>query len=59
MTTEQKKEWLENAESEMLIEQMRWAIAGIESDSIKLQIRGKEEFELIAAEMLKRMKKEA
>ena len=56
MTREERIEWLKNATNEEVVNQLRWAVAGIYSDMIELQARWNEDYELITAELLKRMK---
>jgi len=55
MTREQKIEWLANASNEQVIEQLRWAVQYINSDNLSLQIEGNEDYELVKAELMKRM----
>ena len=39
MTREERIEWLKNATNEEVVNQLRWAVAGIYSDMIELQVR--------------------
>lgn len=56
MTREQKIEWLANATSEQVVNQMRWAtIATVKADTIAKQIEAQEDFELVKEELLKRL----
>lgn len=55
MNREERQKWLETATNEQVVNQLKWAIAGIYSDSIELQVRGNDDYELITAEILKRM----
>lgn len=57
MTREQKIEWLQQAENEQIVNMLRFAIVKMGPDmSIATQIEGREDYELITAEILKRMK---
>ena len=55
MTKEQKIEWLANATNEQVIEQLRWAVHSMDSDNIKVQIMGSEDYEVVKAELMKRL----
>ena len=56
MTKEQKIEWLTAASNEKVVDQMRWAIARMNADKIEERIEGQEDYELVTAEILRRMK---
>jgi len=58
MTREQKIEWLTNASNEEVINQMRWAVTGMtKADSIAMQVESQEDYELVVAELTKRLNK--
>lgn len=57
MTRKQKIEWLAKASHKQVIEQLRWAVDEMHSENIDLQMAGQEDYELITAEMLRRMKR--
>lgn len=57
MTREQKIEWLSKAGNEEVVNQLRWTvIAMTKADSISAQIESQEDYDLVTAEILKRMK---
>ena len=56
MTKEQKIEWLERAGDEELIEQLRRSAVVMAKDgSIAFQIEAHEDYELVKAELMKRL----
>lgn len=56
MTREQKTEWLRNASNEEVVNQMRWAVTAMtKADHIATQVEGQEDFELVQAELLRRL----
>ena len=55
MTREQKIEWLEKATAEQLIEQLRWSVVMMQSDSINTRVEANDDYALVKAELLKRM----
>lgn len=58
MTREQKIEWLTNASNEEVINQMRWAVTGMTTaSSIEMQVESQEDYELVVAELTKRLNK--
>lgn len=57
MTREEKIAWLENATNEQVVNQLRWAVTAMtHGESIQTRIEGQEDYELVQAEILKRMK---
>lgn len=57
MTREEKIAWLENATNEQVVNQFRWAVTAMtHGESIQTRIEGQEDYELVQAEILKRMK---
>lgn len=57
MTREQKIEWLKNASNEEVINQMKWAVTFMaKAESIAMQIESQEDYELVTAELKRRMK---
>lgn len=58
MTKEEKITWLENANSEELINQLRWSVLAMsKGDHISTRIEGQEDYDLVTAELLKRLNK--
>lgn len=58
MTKEQKIEWLKNASNSAVIDQMRWAVLRMTSgDHIATRIEGQEDYELVTAELKRRLEK--
>ena len=56
MTREEKIEWLAQASNEEVINQMRWTVtAMVSSTSLELQIQANEDYELVTAELRKRL----
>lgn len=55
MTQEQKIEWLKNANSKELIEQMRWTVTALTHGNIAQQIEANEDYNLVTAELLRRL----
>lgn len=56
MSREQKIEWLASASNEAVVDQMKWAVTMMNGDSISTRIEGKEDYDLVTAEILRRMK---
>lgn len=56
MTREQKIEWLASASNEAVVDQLKWAVTSMNGDSISTRIEGQEDYDLITAEILRRMK---
>ena len=57
MTKEQKIEWLKNASNRAVIDQIRWAVLKMTNGSIESQIEGQEDYELVTAELERRLEK--
>lgn len=59
MTREQKIEWLAKASNEEVVNQLRWAVTGmnVEEFGINTRIEAQEDYELVTAEILKRMER--
>lgn len=58
MTKEEKINWLENASNEELINQLRWSVLAMSNgDHISTRIEGQEDYDLVTAELLKRLNK--
>ena len=58
MTRDQKIEWLANASNEEVLERIRWAVVAIyKADSIAAQVEGQEDYDLVMAEIRRRMEK--
>ena len=55
MTREEKINWLANATSKELVDQMRWTVTAMSHGSIEQQIEANEDYELVTAELLKRL----
>ena len=56
MTREEKIEWLRKANNEEVINQLRWAVMNMtEGRCIETRIKGQEDYELVQAELLKRL----
>ena len=55
MTKEQKIEWLKNASNRAVIDQIRWAVLKMTNGSIESQIEGQEDYELVTAELERRL----
>lgn len=56
MTKEEKLAWLGSATDEEVVNSLRWAIAAENCGNIERQIEGQEDYKLITAEILRRMK---
>lgn len=55
-TREEKINWLVNATNEEVINQFKWSVIAMSNGSIEQQIEGQEDYDLVTAEILKRMK---
>lgn len=55
MTREQKVEWLNNASNEEVLNQLKWTVITLSKGSIEQQIAANEDYEIVTAEILKRM----
>lgn len=55
MTREEKINWLVNATNEQIINQFKWSVIAMSKGSIEQQIEGQEDYDLVTAEILKRM----
>lgn len=55
MTRERKVEWLNNASNEELLNQLKWTVITLSKGSIEQQIAANEDYEIVTAEILKRM----
>lgn len=55
MTREEKINWLTNATNEQVINQLKWSVIAMSNGSIEQQIEGQEDYDLVTAEILKRM----
>lgn len=56
MTKAEKIEWLANATPDMLVEQLRWSVHSMDSDNLGVKIEGNEDYKLVKAELLKRLR---
>ena len=56
-TREQKIEWLNKASNEDVVEQLKWAVLATTRENLEIQINGQENYELIKAELMKRLNK--
>jgi len=57
MTRERKVEWLNNASNEEVLNQLKWTVITLSKGSIEQQIAANEDYEIVTAEILKRMGK--
>lgn len=58
MKKEEKIIWLENASNEELINQFRWSVLAMSNgNNISARIEGQEDYDLVTAELLKRLNK--
>ena len=55
MTRERKVEWLNNASNEEVLNQLKWTVITLSKGSIEQQIAANEDYEIVTAEILKRM----
>jgi hypothetical protein len=56
MTKEEKITWLVNASNDEVLEQMKWSvIAMTKADSIAMRIEGQEDYDLVLAELKRRL----
>ena len=55
MTKEQKLEWVAKCTNEELVEQLRWTVLRGQSNSIAERIDANEDYELVKAELMKRL----
>ena len=55
MTRERKVEWLNSATNEELLNQLKWTVITLSKGSIEQQINANEDYEIVTAEILKRM----
>ena len=56
MTRQEKIDWLRNASNEQVIDQMKWAVLAMtKADHVATQIEGNEDYELVTAELKRRL----
>lgn len=57
MTREEKISWLESASNDEVLNQMKWSVIAMISDNIAKRIEGQEDYELVLAELKRRLEK--